>query len=39
MKKPAKPRLTRLGRVSSETRAVWVGMQPEFGSDTLRYPM
>jgi isoprenylcysteine carboxyl methyltransferase (ICMT) family protein YpbQ len=39
MKKLQKSRLVRLGRVSKETRAIWVNGAPEFGSETLHYPM
>jgi hypothetical protein len=39
MKKSQKSRLVRLGRVSKETRAIWINGRPEFGSELLHYPM
>jgi hypothetical protein len=39
MKKVRKSRLVRLGRVSRETRAILINGTPEFGSETLHYPM
>jgi len=39
MKKQQKPRLVKLGRVTRETRAVWINGLPELGSETLHYPM
>lgn len=39
MKKQLKKRIVQLGRVSATTRAVWMIGRPEFGSETLHYPM
>jgi hypothetical protein len=39
MKKSSKSRLVQLGRVSNMTRAFTFVGKPEFGSETLSYPV